>query len=126
MHWARDVIERQVAHLARLVDELLDISRIARGKITLKKARVELSELVRQACEAAQPLMLAKGHRFDVMLPEKRVTIDGDLVRLVQVLQNLLDNAAIFPIGMPMPPAPWSPSPRMRSPSLTTMQRTSS
>jgi len=96
VQWARDVIERQVAHLARLVDELLDISRIARGKITLKKARVELSELVRQACEAAQPLMSAKGHRFDVMLPEKRVTIDGDLVRLVQVLQNLLDNAAKY------------------------------
>jgi len=96
VQWARDVIERQVAHLARLVDELLDISRIARGKITLKKARVELSEVVRQACEAAQPLISAKGHRFEVMLPEKRVTIEGDLVRLVQVLQNLLDNAAKY------------------------------
>ena len=96
VQWARDVIERQVAHLARLVDELLDISRIARGKINLKTARVELSELVRQACEAAQPLMSAKGHRFEVMLPEKRVTIEGDLVRLVQVLQNLLDNAAKY------------------------------
>ena len=70
VQWARDVIERQVAHLARLVDELLDISRIARGKITLKKAPLELSELVRQACEAAQPLMSAKGHRFEVMIPE--------------------------------------------------------
>ena len=96
VQWARDVIERQVAHLARLVDELLDISRIARGKINLKTARVELSELVRQACEAAQPLMSAKGHRFEVMLPEKRVTIEGDVVRLVQVLQNLLDNAAKY------------------------------
>ena len=96
VHWARDVIERQVAHLARLVDELLDISRIARGKINLTKAPVELSELVRQACEAAQPLMSAKGHRFEVMLPDKRVTIEGDLVRLVQVLQNLLDNAAKY------------------------------
>jgi PAS domain S-box-containing protein len=96
VQWAQDVIERQVAHLARLVDELLDISRIARGKINLKKAPVELSELVRQACEAAQPLMSAKGHRFEVMIPEKRVTIDGDLVRLVQVLQNLLDNAAKY------------------------------
>ena len=96
VQWARDVIERQVAHLARLVDELLDISRIARGKINLKTARVELSELVRQACEAAQPLMSAKGHRFEIMLPEKRVTIEGDLVRLVQVLQNLLDNAAKY------------------------------
>ena len=96
VQWAQDVIERQVAHLARLVDELLDVSRIARGKINLKTARVELSELVRQACEAAQPLMSAKGHRFEVMIPEKRVTIEGDLVRLVQVLQNLLDNAAKF------------------------------
>ena len=96
VQWARDVIERQVAHLARLVDELLDVSRIARGKINLKTAPVELSELVRQACEAAQPLMSAKGHRFEVMLPEKRVTIEGDLVRLVQVLQNLLDNAAKY------------------------------
>ena len=96
VQWARDVIERQVAHLARLVDELLDISRIARGKINLKKSRVELSELVRQACEAAQPLMSAKGHHFEVMLPEKQVTIEGDPVRLVQVLQNLLDNAAKY------------------------------
>jgi PAS domain S-box-containing protein len=96
VQWARDVIERQVAHLSRLVDELLDISRIARGKISLKTARVELSELVRQACEAAQPLMSAKGHRFEVTLPEKPVTIEGDLVRLVQVLQNLLDNAAKY------------------------------
>ncbi len=96
VQWARDIIERQVAHLARLVDELLDISRIARGKINLKTARVELSELVRQACEAAQPLMSAKGHHFEAMLPEKRVTIQGDLVRLVQILQNLLDNAAKY------------------------------
>jgi PAS domain S-box-containing protein len=96
VQWAQGVIERQVAHLARLVDELLDVSRIARGKINLKTARVELSELVRQACEAAQPLMSAKGHRFEVMLPDKRVTIEGDLVRLVQVLQNLLDNAAKY------------------------------
>ena len=96
VHWARDVIERQVAHLARLVDELLDISRIARGKINLTKAHVELSELMRQACEAAQPAMSAKGHRFEVMLPERPVTIEGDLLRLVQVLQNLLDNAAKY------------------------------
>jgi PAS domain S-box-containing protein len=96
VQWARDVIDRQVAHLARLVDELLDISRIALGKINLKKSRVELSELVRQACEAAQPQMSAKEHHFEVMLPEKRVTIEGDLVRLVQVLQNLLDNAAKY------------------------------
>jgi PAS domain S-box-containing protein len=96
VQWAGDVIDRKVAHLSRLVDELLDISRIAQGKITLKKSRVELTDLVRQACEAAQPVIAAKRHRFKVTLPEQRVTIDGDLVRLVQVLQNLLDNAAKY------------------------------
>jgi PAS domain S-box-containing protein len=94
--WARDIIERQVAHLTRLVDELLDISRIAQGKVTLKKSRVELAELVRQACDAAQPLMADKGHRFEAKIADTRVTVDGDLVRLVQVLQNLLDNAAKY------------------------------
>ena len=96
VQWAQGIIERQVAHLTRLVDELLDISRIARGKVTLKKARVELAELVRQACEAVQPLMVAKGHHFEAILPQTQVTLDGDIVRLVQVLQNLLDNAAKF------------------------------
>ena len=94
--WARDIIERQVAHLTRLVDELLDISRIAQGKVTLKKSRVELAELARQACDAAQPLMSDRRHHFEAKIPENRVMIDGDLVRLVQVLQNLLDNAAKY------------------------------
>lgn len=94
--WAQDIIERQVSHLAHLVDELLDVARIVQGKIVLKKARVELADLIRQACESVQPLMSAKGHRFEVHMPAEPVVLEGDLVRLVQILQNLLNNAAKY------------------------------
>lgn len=96
LRWAQDIIERQVSHLAHLVDELLDVSRIVQGKIVLKKMRVELSDLIRQTCESVQPIMSAKGHRFDVQMPAEPVVLEGDLVRLVQILQNLLNNAAKY------------------------------
>lgn len=96
LRWAQDIIERQVSHLARLVDELLDVSRIVRGKVTLKLAPVELAELVRQSWESVQPIMSAKGHRLEVRMPEERVYLKGDMVRLVQILQNLLTNAAKY------------------------------
>lgn len=96
VRWARDIIERQVTHLTHLVDELLDVSRIASGKISLRTTRIELADLIRQACEAAQPLMTAKRQRFELRLPETPLVLDGDLVRLVQVLQNLLNNAAKY------------------------------
>ncbi len=96
LRWAQDIIERQVSHLAHLVDELLDVSRIVQGKIVLKKTRIELSDLIRQACESVQPIMSAKGHRFDVHMPAAPVVLEGDLVRLVQILQNLLNNAAKY------------------------------
>jgi PAS domain S-box-containing protein len=94
--WAQGMIESQVTYLTRLVDDLLDISRIARGKIALKKERVDLSELMRRAREGVALEMTAKAHRFDVRLPEEHVDLDGDPVRLVQVLQNLLSNAAKY------------------------------
>jgi len=96
VRWAQEVIERQVGHLTRLVDDLLDVSRIAQGKITLSKARIALDDVIRQACEAVQPLMAAKGHRFEVRLSDSGIMLDGDPVRLVQVLQNLLNNAAKY------------------------------
>ena len=96
LRWAQDIIERQVSHLTHLVDELLDVSRIVRGKIVLKKTCVELADLVHQASESVQPIMTQKGHRFEVRMPDARVVLDGDLVRLVQVLQNLLNNAAKY------------------------------
>lgn len=94
--WARNLIERQVAHLTHLVDELLDVSRIVRGKISLKKIPIDLAELIHQACESAHPLLAAKNHRLETRIPEVPVKLEGDTVRLVQVLQNLLNNAAKY------------------------------
>ncbi|CAK0772589.1 Autoinducer 2 sensor kinase/phosphatase LuxQ [Gammaproteobacteria bacterium] len=96
LKWVREVIDRQVRHLARLVDDLLDISRIVRGKITLRKERIELTSLVQQAQESARLVIEARKHRLTVRLPTYPVTFEGDAVRLSQVLQNLLDNAAKY------------------------------
>ncbi len=94
--WAQNIIERQVAHLTHLVDELLDVSRIARGNISLKKTSIDLADLIHQACESAHPLLAAKQHRLETRIPETPVKLEGDPVRLVQVLQNLLNNAAKY------------------------------
>lgn len=96
VRWAQQVIEQQVAHLARLVDDLLDVSRIERGRVGLRMAPIALSGLVRDAVEAARPALEDKGHRLDVTLPEDEVVLLGDAVRLAQVLVNLLDNAAKY------------------------------
>jgi PAS domain S-box-containing protein len=96
VRWAQDIIERQVSHLTHLVDDLLDVSRIASGKVVLKLRRLELADLVRQACEAVQALISSKHHRLDVDLPEQPLVLEGDPVRLLQVLQNLLNNAAKY------------------------------
>ena len=94
--WAQQTIERQVTHLTRLVDDLLDVSRIVRGKVALKKELVELSAVVNQALDMARPLIDAMRHRIAVRLPEQPVYLQGDPVRLAQVLLNLLDNAAKY------------------------------
>lgn len=94
--WAREVIEGQVAHLARLVDDLLDVSRIVRGKITLKKEEIDFATLAERALEAVQPLIESKRHRLVVRLPKEPVRLEADPVRLSQVLLNLLDNAAKY------------------------------
>ena len=97
--WAREMIENRVAHLARLVDDLLDVSRIARGKITLIQERLVLTDLIHRAQDYVEADMVAKGHRFEVHLPEQSVSLHGDRVRLVQVFQNLLTNAIKFTPG---------------------------
>ncbi|MBS4097398.1 MAG: PAS domain S-box protein [Sulfuricella sp.] len=94
--WARETIEGQVAHLSFLVDDLLDISRIVRGKVVLKKKNVEFSTLAKQALEAARPLIENKRHQLAVRLPDAPVWLEVDPVRLTQVLVNLLDNAAKY------------------------------
>ena len=96
LRWAQNIIEQQVTHLARLVDDLLDVSRIERGKILLRKDQVDLADLIHQAKACVEEQMTAKKHRLEVHLPKEHVSLNGDCVRLVQVLQNLLANAAKF------------------------------
>ncbi|RZJ20407.1 MAG: response regulator [Haliea sp.] len=88
-----DMMERQVNHLVRLVDELLELSRISRGTLSLRNERIELATVVRNALETTAPLLQAAGHELTVDLPPEPVWLDGDEVRLAQILTNLLDNA---------------------------------
>ena len=93
---ARDVIDRQVTHLARLVDELLDVSRISQGKIVLKKEPVELSKIVAHSVETVRPMIDAREQRLAVEVSARPVWLLGDFARLSQVLANLLNNAAKY------------------------------
>jgi signal transduction histidine kinase/ActR/RegA family two-component response regulator len=94
--WARDVIDRQVQHLSRLVDDLLDVSRVARGKVQLQTAPLELTTIVARAVETSRPLIEARRLHLAVELPDEPVRLEGDLTRLAQVLANLLNNAAKY------------------------------
>jgi len=93
---ARGMIERQAGHLARIVDDLLEISRIATGRIHLRTSRVELNSIVNRATAAARPLIEARRHRFSASLCEQPIWLNADPVRLEQVVVNLLNNAAKF------------------------------
>jgi len=93
---ARTVLDRQVAHLTRLVDDLLDVSRIAIGKITLQREPLEIAQIVTSAVESSQPLIDSREHALEVLLPDEPLRIEGDLPRLSQVVLNLLNNAAKF------------------------------
>jgi signal transduction histidine kinase/DNA-binding response OmpR family regulator len=92
----RAVIDRQVRHVVRLVDDLLDVSRIARGKIELKREHVELAPIVAKAIEMTSPLIEQKHHALDVRVPATGVAVYGDPTRLQQVVLNLLTNAAKY------------------------------
>jgi signal transduction histidine kinase len=96
MNWARDVIGRQADHMARLIDDLLDVSRIVQGKVVVKPERILLSSLVDRSIEASTPRMTAQNQTMAVELPAQDVVINGDGVRLAQVLSNLINNAAKF------------------------------
>ncbi|MFN7987344.1 MAG: response regulator [Thermoanaerobaculia bacterium] len=93
---ARKVIERQVTHLVRLIDDLIDVSRVSHGKVGLKRERVSLASVVESALEAARPLLLKRNHALEVVLPEAPVFVNGDPIRLTQILTNLLKNAAWY------------------------------
>lgn len=96
LRWGRDVIDRQVSHLTRLIDDLLDISRISRDKLELRKARVALTDVVQAAVEMSRPLVEQGSHELTVTLPPDPIHLNADLVRLAQVFMNLLTNAAKY------------------------------
>jgi PAS domain S-box-containing protein len=92
----QEMMARQINHLVRLVDDLLEMSRINRGTLVLQKQRVELANVVRNALETSDPLIKAARHRLEVRLPQHALWVDGDPVRLAQILSNLLNNAAKY------------------------------
>ena len=89
-------MERQLDHLVRLVDDLLDVSRVMRGKIDLRRESVELASVVARAVETAEPLIDIRGHRLELALPSESLLVDADPMRLSQVVGNLLTNAAKY------------------------------
>jgi PAS domain S-box-containing protein len=96
VEWARDLIDRQVSHLSRLVDDLLDMSRITSGKVMLQKERLDLAVLVARAEEATRPLLEERSHMLSLSLPSDALHVEGDATRLSQVVLNLINNAAKY------------------------------
>ena len=94
--WARDIVDRQLRHLARLVDDLLDVSRITRGAITLAREPVLIATVVKRAIETVQPLIVRQKHKLLIDMPDPALEVEGDLTRLTQALSNLLNNATKY------------------------------
>jgi PAS domain S-box-containing protein len=95
-HWATELIGRQVQHLTRLVDDLLDVSRVTRGKVELRKEPVELAAVLRRATESSRPLIDTRQLELTLALPATPVQLQADPTRLAQVVSNLLNNAAKY------------------------------
>ena len=93
---ARGILERQVGHLVRLVDDLLELSRITRGKTELRRDRIELATVIASAVETSKPLIDAAGHALELSIPDEELWVDADPLRLSQVFANLLNNAAKY------------------------------
>jgi PAS domain S-box-containing protein len=96
MQLARDIIGRQVARMALLLDDLLDVSRITRGRLELRREHVQVAALVKSAVETSKPVIDAKHHHFSVQLPDEPLELDVDPLRISQALSNLLTNAAKY------------------------------
>ena len=97
--WCRDVIERQTLHLTRLVDDLLDVSRITRGKLRMEGTTMDIVSAVHRAIEATRPIIDARKHRLHLNIESESIPVNGDLTRLTQVIVNLLNNAAKYTPG---------------------------
>jgi signal transduction histidine kinase len=96
MNWARDVIGRQADHMARLIDDLLDVSRIIQGKVVVKAQKLSLAALVERSVEASSPRLAGRDQVLKLELPPEPILINGDPVRLAQVLSNLINNSSKF------------------------------
>jgi PAS domain S-box-containing protein len=96
LRWAVDIIERQTQHMTRLIDDLLDVNRITRNTLELRKETVELSSIVSSAVEASQPVIEKNQQKLVVDLPREPILLDADTVRLAQVFSNLLHNASKY------------------------------
>jgi PAS domain S-box-containing protein len=96
LDWARDVIGRQVTHLAHLLDDLLDVSRITRGLIQIRKQRIDAYPVINQAIESVRPLLDDRRHHFEAAVTPHTLRLEADPVRLEQILVNLLSNAAKY------------------------------
>jgi PAS domain S-box-containing protein len=93
---ARGIMERQVEHMVRLVDDLLDVSRIMSGKVELRRERIDLTSVIARALETAQPAIDTESHELTLALSPESLSVNGDIVRLSQVIANLLNNAAKY------------------------------
>ena len=93
---ARAMMERQVGHMVRLIDDLLDLSRVTQGNLEIKRERVELAVVVRNAVETSQPLIEQMGHELSLVVPTVPIYLYGDMSRLAQVISNLLNNSAKY------------------------------
>jgi PAS domain S-box-containing protein len=96
LRWATNIIDRQTLHMTRLVDDLLDVSRITRGTIELRRERVDLANILKAAVEASSALIERARHQLRVSAPAGPLYVEGDPIRLVQIVTNLLDNAAKY------------------------------
>ena len=96
LEWATSIIDRQTEHMTRLVDDLLDVARMSRGTIALRRERVDIATVLEAAVEASSTLILKSGHQLRVTPPPEPLYVEGDPTRLVQVVTNLLDNAAKY------------------------------
>jgi signal transduction histidine kinase/ActR/RegA family two-component response regulator len=90
------IMQRQTGHMVRLIDDLLDVSRINRNKMELRRAPITVADVVSNAVETARPLIEASGHQLEIALPDEPLLVDGDLTRLAQVFSNLLTNSAKY------------------------------
>jgi len=96
LEWARQILHRQVTHMSRILDDLLDVTRISQGQLAIQKRTIHLDEVVDAALDTARPVIDKKGHRLEVDFPQGVIRLTGDPVRLAQVISNLLLNAAKY------------------------------